>query len=101
MPILDLSKEILEFFDYIEGDTPGKKIIKLIRSDLARRLRECEEEIYKFEIKYGSTFREFADAWERGEIENKYSHWVERDYMVWEGLDAEKKKWLELLKKLE
>jgi len=101
MPILDLSKEILEFFDYIEGDTPGKKIIKLIRSDLARRLRECEEEIYKFEIKYGSTFREFADAWEKGEIENKYSHRLERDYMVWEGLDAEKKKWLELLKKLE
>ncbi|HWP93364.1 MAG TPA: hypothetical protein VNN20_14315 [Thermodesulfobacteriota bacterium] len=101
MPTLDLSKEILEFFDYVEGDTPGEKILKLIKSDLARRLRECEEEIYKFEVKYGSTFNEFADAWERGEIENKYSHRVERHYMVWEGLEAEKKKWLELLKNLE
>ena len=101
MSVLSLSKEILEFFDYVEGDTTEKKIIKLIKSDLARRLKECEEEIYKFELKYGSTFSEFATAWEEGKIENKYSHTVERDYMVWEGLEAEKKKWLELLKKLE
>jgi len=39
------------------------------------------------------TFAEFAEAWESDEIPNKWSHQVERDYTIWEGLEAEKRRW--------
>ena len=66
--------------------------LKLVSADLARRLRECKREIGDFELKYRMTFAEFAEAWESNEIPNKWSHQVERDYMIWEGLEAEKRK---------
>ena len=66
--------------------------LKLVSADLARRLRECECEIGDFELKYRMTFIELAEAWESNEIPNKWSHQVERDYMIWEGLEAEKRK---------
>ena len=71
--------------------------LKLISADLGRRLRECEREIGDFELKYRMTFAEFAEAWEGDEIPNKWSHQVERDYMIWEGLEAEKRKWSDSL----
>jgi len=67
---------------------------------LAGRLRECKREIGDFELKYRMTFAEFAEAWESNGILNKWSHQVERDYMIWEGLEAEKRKWLSLLKRI-
>ncbi|MBC8264055.1 MAG: hypothetical protein H8E47_08040 [Anaerolineales bacterium] len=67
--------------------------LKLVSADLGRQLRECEREIGDFELKYRMTFTEFAEAWESDEIPNKWSHQVERDYMIWEGLEAEKRKW--------
>lgn len=66
--------------------------LKLVSADLARRLRECKREIGDFELKYRMTFTEFTEAWESDEIPNKWSHQVERDYMIWEGLEAEKRK---------
>jgi hypothetical protein len=66
---------------------------KLICADLARWLWECKREIGDFELKYRMTFAEFAEAWENNDIPNKWSHQVERDYMIWEGLEAEKRKW--------
>jgi hypothetical protein len=47
-----------------------------------------------------TAFAEFARAWEQDEIPNKHSHAVERDYMEWEGLVAEKQRWLERLRRL-
>jgi hypothetical protein len=61
---------------------------------LAGWLRECDREIGDFELKYRMTFAEFAEAWESDEIPDKWSHQVERDYMIWEGLEAEKRKLL-------
>jgi hypothetical protein len=45
-----------------------------------------------YELKYGMTFSEFAVAWEKNDIPDRWSHSVERDYMEWEGLEAERKK---------
>jgi hypothetical protein len=68
--------------------------LKSVSADLAKRLWDCEHEIGDFELRYGMTFAEFAEVWEGDVIPNKWSHQVERDYMVWEGLEAEKRKWL-------
>ena len=100
MPTLAISRDVLDLIEYVEGETTKDKLIGLVSADLARRLRECEREIGDFELKYRMTFAEFAEAWESNEIPNKWSHQVERDYMMWEGLGAEKRKWLSLLKRI-
>ncbi|MBU0567581.1 hypothetical protein KJ693_04310 [bacterium] len=99
MAVIELPGNVVGFFDYIEGDTLERKISNLVDDNLLKRLRECEEEIYKFEVKYRMPFPEFKQAWEKDEIPDKYSHRIERDYMVWEGLEVEKKKWLSLMKR--
>ncbi|MDI6791610.1 MAG: hypothetical protein QME81_01910 [bacterium] len=88
------------FFDYMDGATTDKKISNLVDVYLLQRLHECEEDIYQFEVKYRMSFSEFKEAWEKNNITNKYSHQIERDYMVWEGLEVEKKKWLSLMQRL-
>jgi hypothetical protein len=93
MPTLAVSRGVLDLIEYVEGETITDKLIGLISADLAGRLRECEREIDDFELKYRMTFAEFAGAWESDEIPDKWSHQVERDYMIWEGLEAEKRKW--------
>jgi hypothetical protein len=98
MATLAISRDVLDLIKYAEGETIEDKLIGLVSADLARRLRECEREIGDFELKYRMTFAEFAKAWESDEIPNKWSHQVERDYMIWGGLEAEKRKWLSLLK---
>ena len=100
MAAVQLPEGISEVFDCVDGDTPEKKILTLINTDLSHRLHECEEEIYQHEVKYKMSFSEFEKAWNEGKIPDKHSHQVERDCMVWEGLEAEKKKWLSLMKKV-
>lgn len=100
MAVIELSKDVIGLFDYIDGDSPTEKIINLMDADLTQKLHECEHEIYKFEVKYRMSFDEFKKSWEKGKIPNRYSHLVERDYMIWEGLEAEKKKWLSLMKRV-
>jgi hypothetical protein len=67
---------------------------------LIPQIRACEQEISEYEVKYRSTFAEFARSWEQEEIPDKHTHAVERDYMEWEGLVAEKYNWIELLRNM-
>ena len=101
MAVIELAKDVAEFFDCIDGETSSEKIVNLMDTNLLQRLHECEEEIYEFEVKHRMCFDDFKIDWEKGEVLNKHSYSVERDYMVWEGLEAEKKKWLSLMKKFE
>jgi len=100
MPDLDVAVEALSYLDYVEGETTTDKILALIAIHFATQLQACEREIRQYELKYGLTFAEFAVLWEKDEIPGRWSHPVERDYMEWEGLEAERKNWLSLLKDL-
>jgi hypothetical protein len=75
-------------------------MLSLLETYLAVQIRACEREIGEYEVKYRSTFPEFAEAWQQGRIPNRCDHAVERDYMEWEGLIAEKQRWLERLREL-
>jgi len=97
MKVPDSLKDILE---YLEGESLDKKLVHLIANDLKRRLQLCSQRIVEFEAKYGMGFEEFAHAWQSGEIPNRYSHEVERDYMEWESLADEYKLLLAQLKKI-
>ena len=100
MAVIELSRDVIGLFDYIDGDTTTEKIVNLMDADLTQKLHGCEDEIYKLEIKYRMSFDEFKESWENGKIPDRYSHSVERDYMVWEGLETEKKKWLSLMNRV-
>ena len=93
----DSFRDVLE---YLEGDSLDKKLVHLITNELKRRLQACSHRIVDFEAKYGMGFEEFARAWQGGEIPNRHSHEVERDYMEWESLSDEHKLLLSQLKKL-
>ena len=100
MTTLALSPQIASYIRSIEGRTNDDKLLRLLETYLASQIRACEQEISHYEVKYRSTFAEFAQAWERDEIPNKRSHEIERDYMEWEGLVGEKQNWLERFRRL-
>lgn len=100
MAALSVSSQIAEYLGHVKGQTSDEKVLALLEAYLSNQLRECEREIGNYEVKYRSTFAEFAEAWGADAIPGKHSHLVERDYMEWKGLEAEKKRWLDLLKRL-
>jgi hypothetical protein len=91
------AKEILES---TRGDTLEQKVFNLLVGDIERRLHLCSERVLEFEKKYGMSFGEFEQAWQAGEISDKHSHEVERDYMEWESLDDEHRLLLSQLRKI-
>ena len=100
MALLSLSPDVLIQIEAVEGRTLDAKLTALLEAYLAAQLRACEQEITTFEIKYRCAFADFAEVWEQATLPNKYDHELERDYMEWEGLEAERQGWLERLKQL-
>ena len=97
-----LSPSVVKLLLEITGSSDLNVAVKEISKDaIEHRLEKIESEIRKFEEKYGMTFEEFKRAWEKGEIENKHSYEVEKDFWEWEGLMSRKKKLEEVLKWLE
>ena len=100
MAALFSDPRIVSYIELVEGQTEDEKLLSLLETYLTAQIRACEAEIGQYEVKYRATFEQFAAAWERGGIPNKHAHAVERDYMEWEGLVAEKQRWLERLRDL-
>ena len=57
-----------------------------LKDAVSHRLEIIESEIKRLESKYHLTFPDFKLKWEKGEIEQRYSYDVEKDYWEWEGL---------------
>ncbi|MEJ5310757.1 MAG: hypothetical protein WHX52_13410 [Anaerolineae bacterium] len=96
-----VASETLPYFEYVEGETFTHKILALINGYFVQQLQACEQEIREYELRYGVTFAEFAERWENGAIPDPWSHSTERDYMEWEGLEAERRNWLLQLRNLQ
>ena len=101
MVTLRLPDTVVEVMHHLEGETQEEKVLSLVASDLENRLRECAGESGEYELKHRTIFSEFAQSWREGKIPDRWSHDVERDYMVWEGLEGERGKWLSALRKLD
>jgi len=100
MSIIELPEDVLEILDIVQGRTYEEKIRILAVEKIQSNLEECNRGILKYESKYGMTFEEFRNLWDKSEIKNKYSIEVETDYIEWEALEMEKKHWLTLLRRL-
>ncbi|MBI3360579.1 MAG: hypothetical protein HY023_05650, partial [Chloroflexi bacterium] len=92
MVALSLSPQVAEYLGHVKGQTNEEKVLALLEAYISGQLKACEREIGDYEVKYRSTFAEFADAWAKDVAPNKHSHAIERDYMEWAGLDAERRR---------
>jgi len=100
MKTVQLAEDLIAGFELVEGKNTDEKLAHLIRANILLRLKECEEALFRYEAKYGMEFDSFTKAWEQGEIEDKHSHQVERDYMEWEGFSLEKRKLFKALRNI-
>lgn len=100
MKMVELPERVLEKLEQVEGKDFTEKIVNLLRQRILAQLRECDEQILKYETKYGLDFEQFESAWKNNQIENKRSHEVERDFMEWEGFVLERQRWLSMLREL-
>ncbi len=57
---------------------------RLSRNMINSRLAEVRQQRQFFEEKYQMDFASFKKAWEEGQIADKYTYEVERDYWLWE-----------------
>jgi hypothetical protein len=101
MKPISLSEKVYDKLKIIEGKEIDEKIFHLLETNALMRLKECEEQIFRFEAKYRMDYKDFKTAWEKGAIKHKRSHQVEKDFMEWEGFESERKKWLEALRDID
>jgi hypothetical protein len=85
----------------MKGETLDEKLAYLVTSELRRYLEQVERELLEYEIKYGVDYGQFIAQLERGEFGDPYAYEREQDAMRWESLVAEKKLWLEQLRRVE
>ncbi len=83
------------------GSDPETEAVKIFNMGLKELLRECEEEIMKLEIKYGTSYEEFKAKLDSGELGDPFSYPLEKDAMVWEDLMAEKRLRLGIIRQVE
>ena len=77
-----VAQEMLELAQEItKKKSPEGAMGQVLKGYLERRIKECEEEISEFEIKYGATFEDYKEKLGE-EITLSYEH--EKDYMNWE-----------------
>jgi len=75
--------------------------IEAVALDALRlRLHAVAGHLADFEARYGRTFEQFAADWNAGRQADRFSHRVERDFMEWEALTAERRDLLDLIREL-
>jgi hypothetical protein len=78
-----------------------KLMERMLARDLVHlRLQEAEEQRKRFEERYQMAFEAFRRAWNEGQIPNKHSYEVERDYWEWEAAVTDEKRLRETLEEL-
>ena len=99
MAMMELSPPLRDTLKRL-GELEGSALKVFIRG-LMELLKECEEEILDFEIKYGISFEKFQEMLEKGELGDPFSYPLEKDAMKWEDLIVEKGLRLNVIRELE
>ena len=63
-------------------------------------LEQASEQREAFEQRYGMDFGAFQGAWHKGQIADKHSYKVERDYWEWEATITDEERLQEMLESL-
>jgi hypothetical protein len=71
---------------------------RMIAKDLIYlKLKEAEELRKQFEERYQMDFEAFKRAWNEGQIPNKHSYEVERNYWEWEAAVTDERRLREMV----
>jgi hypothetical protein len=98
---LEINKDLYNILVESFGkDVLKEKIDDILLSAIENRVEHYTREILKFEEKYGVSFTEFEQIWDKDKIKNRYSHEVESDFIDWEMLEMEKKDLISALSRL-
>jgi len=99
MPLIEVSPQLKKILERWGGKTE-EEACSLFMKGLRGSLRECEDEILNYEMKYGVSFEEYKEKLEAEEGVDIHVYETEKDSMKWEDLIAEKKMWLGISKEL-
>ena len=93
------TKSVEKILIDLTGEPRAEVALHVALKDVVEhRLELIETETGKMEAKYRVAFPEFKKKWEEGQIEQKHSYEVEKDYWEWEGLVSRKNKIEEISK---
>lgn len=82
-----ISAETAKLLKDLTGATDLDAAVLIAVEDvLEHRLESIEDEIAELHDRYGMDFDAFQAAWEEGDIQDRHSYDVERDYWRWEEL---------------
>ena len=99
--LIELSPNLKEIFRFKGAEGREDEVaLGLLAAGLRGFLRECDEEILEFEIKYGLPFEKFKEELDLGKWGAPHSYPLEKDAMRWEDLVIEKKVRIESLHRL-
>lgn len=88
-----VSKGTAKLLKDITGEPRLELAVRATMEDaLLHRLEGVEEGLEELRDRYGMSFDEFEEAWERGDIEDRHSYDVEKDYWRWDELTTRKKR---------
>jgi hypothetical protein len=99
MPVIELTPTLRDTLKRL-GEVEENALLIFVRG-LKELLKECDEEILDFEIRYGSSFDQFNESLNDGRLGDPFSYPLEKDAMKWEDLMMEKKHLLNLVRELE
>lgn len=94
------SQQLEKVLDLVGGRTEDEKVAQLIAEFARAQLLETSASISRFEARYGMAFAEFSEWLKRQPEEVRYRHDMERTFMEWEGREASRRYWLNILKEL-
>ncbi len=93
-----ISKPLHRILSELTGAERFDIALHLATKDLVRlRLKEAEQNLATFVGRYGMSFEQFQSAWENGQIANRHSYEVERDFWEWEAAHTDSVKLHEML----
>ncbi len=96
MSVVTVSDRLVRVLEaFAPGENLEAKLEHVTRDCLESQLRQCHEAVKGFETRYGMTFAEFRQAWQAGNIPQRRSHEIERDFMEWEARHMEQTDLLE------
>lgn len=82
------------------GADLGSSIEAVTLEAVRLRLHDVADQLAGLEARYGRTFEQFAADWNAGGVADRFSHRIERDFMEWEALAAERHELLSLIREL-
>ena len=93
-----ISKPIHKILVDLTGETRFDVALHVATKDLVcLKLKETEEQRKRLEERYQMDFEAFKQAWNEGQIPNKHSYEVERDYWEWEAAVTDERRLQEML----